>query len=463
MNTQKKQIRLSIAVMLFSCLMLASCAQKTETPKNEVHLKGQLIDMGSQSIAMRYSGASSVLGESRYILLKTDAQGYFDTIIALNEPTYFDIYRNTLYLTPGDNLEMKITPDNENAIFNGKGAEANNYLKHRLYSHAGSFLEGGQNITGGFFETKKNIDSLAAIRSNQLDTLSNVSADFKKLEQARIKVDIANSYLYYIGYAYYVKETKNIPAEDLEMDPFMQKVAPLVEPIINEITDPQYLDVSSVRDVLFYASTPEFQKFWKEKISFSDRFNELLAASKETGKIQQEVSPEIADSLVRFAKTLKNKDFAAEIELQVEKISRLFPGKPAVDFTMEDADGNIKRLSDFKGKFIYIDFWATWCGPCIKESPAFHKLSEKYSDSDILFLPVSTDNDKQEWLSFIKAKQEHIAQYHSTDNTALTENWAINGIPRFVIIDKDFKIVNTHAPRPSSKEIEPLLNSLINK
>lgn len=54
---------------------------------------------------------------------------------------------------------------------------------------------------------------------------------------------------------------------------------------------------------------------------------------------------------------------------------------------MTDVDGNEKKLSDFRGKLIYIDLWATWCGPCIQESPAFTALSEKYPD--IEFLQIS--------------------------------------------------------------------------
>ena len=64
-------------------------------------MKGQLLDMGSQTVRMRFDGAASVLGDSRAILLKTDASGHFDTTFVLKEPTYYTISRNTLYLTPG--------------------------------------------------------------------------------------------------------------------------------------------------------------------------------------------------------------------------------------------------------------------------------------------------------------------------------------------------------------------------
>lgn len=116
------------------CCCLGSCNSGTKQElANTVHLKGQLLDMGSQNVRMRFDGAASMLGDSRDILLKTDAAGYFDTTFVLKEPTYYTISRNTLYLTPGDDMTIKVTQTNTEAEFSGIGAEANNYMKFRLF------------------------------------------------------------------------------------------------------------------------------------------------------------------------------------------------------------------------------------------------------------------------------------------------------------------------------------------
>ena len=79
------------------CCCLGSCNSGTKQElANTVHLKGQLLDMGSQNVRMRFDGAASMLGDSRDILLKTDASGHFDTTFVLKEPTYYTISRNTL-------------------------------------------------------------------------------------------------------------------------------------------------------------------------------------------------------------------------------------------------------------------------------------------------------------------------------------------------------------------------------
>ena len=77
-------------------------------------------------------------------------------------------------------------------------------------------------------------------------------------------------------------------------------------------------------------------------------------------------------------------------------------------------------------------------------------------------LPVSTDTTTKPWLRYLDGHKKELTQYHSND-VALKESWAIMYIPRFILIDKDFNIVNAYAPRPSSEEIGTLIDSVLNK
>lgn len=128
MNSLKFSGLTAVAASFICCNMLAGTVDG-----NKVHLKGQLVDMGTTDVPMRFDGAASMLGESRNIMLKTDAKGNFDTVIELDKPAYFNISRNTVYLSPGDDLTVKITQNNGEAEFAGKGAEANIYMKGRLF------------------------------------------------------------------------------------------------------------------------------------------------------------------------------------------------------------------------------------------------------------------------------------------------------------------------------------------
>ena len=75
---------------------------------NTIHLKGQMADMGTQEVIMEYTGVTGDFGTSLNRIIKTDASGYFDTTFVLEQPTYFNISRNILYLSPGDDLEVYI-------------------------------------------------------------------------------------------------------------------------------------------------------------------------------------------------------------------------------------------------------------------------------------------------------------------------------------------------------------------
>lgn len=446
---------------LLIAFILFSCNKKQDKPENVVHLKGQIETTGNDEEQMTYDGASSSLGNSRDILLQLDAQGNFDTTFVLNEPAYFGIRRNTLYLSPGDDLTLKITSDNNEAEFSGIGAEVNTYMKGRLFPKGGSFLNGGHSITGDFMTTKTTIDSLAAIRQHQLDTLSNASDEFKRLEKARIKADIINSYVYYPFYTDYAKRKKIIDTIPDRME-LLKTMTPFVVPILIEINDPTLLDVSVVREVFSFSADSTLNEMFFGDIILPVRTKELLAGKEEINKLRKDITPETANEVTQFTKALENKDFAEEIDRKISQASKLFSGQPAIDFELADTHGNIKHLSDFKGKIIYVDLWATWCGPCIEESPYFESLAGEFNPEEVAFIPISTDRDKKTWLDYLSEKNRNLAQFHSTDR-ALQEGWNLRFIPRFLLIDKDFKIVNAHASPPSSDETKLAINQLLEK
>lgn len=417
--------------------------------------------MDNNEVSMDYNGASSYLGRSRSFIIKTDEHGFFDTTFVLNQPAYYTINRNTVYLTPGDDLTIKITPKNTEAEFYGIGAEANNYLKDRLFPKAGSYLESGKNINGDFIHTKEYIDSLSTIRFHQLDTLRNVSDNFKQLERARIKGDIINSYISFFSYVGSAKVTKKLDIElPLSIKEHFDMIQPYINPLIKDISDEQYLDVAVVRDVMAFSTNKQFGPILFDAVDIPQRTKELYEASNMSIKLQSNITPEIAEEINNYAKTLLNRDFAIEIEDKIEESSKLFPGKPAIDFEIEDVDGSIIKLSNYKGRVIYIDLWATWCGPCINESPYFESLAAEYSDKEIVFLPISTDSDKELWLNYLSKNEKVITQYFTSDPKLIKE-WNVRFIPRFILIDKDFKILNAYALRPSQDELKEVLNSLL--
>lgn len=457
MNFSSTFSLMAVAASFVCCNMLAGT-----TDGNKVHLKGQLVDMGTTDVPMRFDGAASLLGDSRNVMLKTDAEGRFDIVIELDKPAYFNISRNTLYLTPGDDLTVRITQENKEAEFSGKGAQANDYMKYRLFPHGGSFLEGGSNVRADFAATRITVDSLARIRQAELDALTGVSKEFKDLESARINADIVNSYLSYPSYARLTAGLKDRDQAMQRLDSFYNALTEDLKPRIKALAADKYLDVNVVRNVLSEVNAPYLSsmKAMMEGIAFSPRISALFRSSEYVNKLRQEVTNESLAEVKDYANNLAYKDFAVELNGMITKAGTLLKGQPAIDFEVTDTAGVVRHLSDFKGKVLYVDFWATWCGPCIQESPHFETLSKEYAGKDIVFLPISTDTNKKAWKRFITAHKKQLSQYNSVDKT-MHGGWSIYYIPRFVLIDKDFNIVNAYAPRPSDPEAKKVIDSLL--
>ena len=144
---------------------------------------------------------------------------------------------------------------------------------------------------------------------------------------------------------------------------------------------------------------------------------------------------------------------------RVRKIWRQYaaiqPGMPCPPIEQYNASGEVYGIDHFKGKVVYIDVWATWCGPCKKEIPHLKTLEEKYHGKNIEFVSVSTDQDIEKWKTFIATENMTGTQLHQSDDAerTISRHFVVNAIPRFILIDEAGKIVSADAPRPSSGDV----------
>lgn len=145
---------------------------------------------------------------------------------------------------------------------------------------------------------------------------------------------------------------------------------------------------------------------------------------------------------------------AAKLKEIENALANITPGNPGYNFAFPDATGKIVTLADFKGKLVYVDVWATWCGPCKAEIPSLVKLEESMHGKEIVFVSISTDKDKNKWLDFIKNSKG--VQIHDSENL-MCRMYNIAGIPRFLLFDKNGNVISTDAPRPSNPKIADYL------
>jgi thiol-disulfide isomerase/thioredoxin len=155
------------------------------------------------------------------------------------------------------------------------------------------------------------------------------------------------------------------------------------------------------------------------------------------------------------------------------KMKALFAkGTPSPTFSnYENHNGKTNSLSDFKGKYVYIDIWATWCGPCKAEIPALKALESKYHNRNIEFVSISVDDARRSgtmekaheaWKTMVSEKELTGVQLFTGNGweADFVQNYKVNGIPRFILIDPNGNIVDADAPRPSSKKLTELLENL---
>lgn len=138
----------------------------------------------------------------------------------------------------------------------------------------------------------------------------------------------------------------------------------------------------------------------------------------------------------------------------------------APDFTFPDVDGNMVSLRELRGKYVYIDVWATWCRPCKAEIPHLAELEQDYDGKNIHFVSLSVDRnrDKSAWVNYVKTHHLGGIQLIADDDfkSAFVMKFNINSIPRFILIDPQGRIISGDAKRPSDPELRTQLDELLN-
>lgn len=127
--------------------------------------------------------------------------------------------------------------------------------------------------------------------------------------------------------------------------------------------------------------------------------------------------------------------------------------------TFTDKDGKTHTIDEFRGKYIYIDMWASWCVPCCKEVPHLQALEKELDNPDVVFLSISIDQKTQPWLKKMEELSMHGNQWHDSKNV-LPSMLNVRGIPFFLIYDKEGRLYQYNAPRPSHPQLKALLEEL---
>jgi peroxiredoxin len=156
------------------------------------------------------------------------------------------------------------------------------------------------------------------------------------------------------------------------------------------------------------------------------------------------------DSLAqRFEKEKPGKIYTQKISRYLEKPRRFAPGKPAPDFSLPNPAGAFVSLSSFRGKWVLLDFWASWCKPCRAENPFLIRLNQQYKKRGLQILSVSLDGDRESWMKAMV--QDEMNWAHVSDlkgfRSPVADLYGVEAIPSTFLINPEGKIAGRNLDR----------------
>ncbi|WP_395045123.1 TlpA family protein disulfide reductase [Flavobacterium sp.] len=205
----------------------------------------------------------------------------------------------------------------------------------------------------------------------------------------------------------------------------------------------------------------EKQNFEKDKDAFY-----LVFDAKKKSDFEKLASGTYDENFkIQTKKSMTQEFLGMQMSYKDAQLTKGITGKASKSFDYENHSGGKTKLEDLKGKYVYIDVWATWCGPCRAEIPSLKKVEEKYHGKNIVFVSISVDEmkDHEKWVKFVKEKQLGGIQLYADKSwmSDFTKAFGINSIPRFILIDPQGNVVDANAKRPSDAQLQAQLDDLL--
>lgn len=386
-----------------------------------------------------------------------------------------------LFIEPNDSVYLKGDSNNWIPTLTYSGtplaAKQNEYLRQFYINYLDKNIEYGDMNKMRQLEPpafRQYTDSLRQAMTQQYDkfkTTSTPSAFFDVYAKGQIDYDYAIALLDYpMQHARMNgKQTLDIPNNYYE---FLNTIAvnnnyAIFTPIYHEFIG-KFVEEISAQQVINATKDYDYQNLYADRYDFSKKYlqgealNYALTKAMVEGTMRGAVEKVFA-KIDDFKKVNTRPEYAQVIDMLYQRYKNIAAGQVAPDFSFKDATGKEIKLSSLRGKVVYVDFWATWCGPCKQQFPAERALHKKFEHNpNVVFLTLSTDQQMQVWLNYLaKDPIPGMTCWVGEQYSQVANTYNIASIPRFLLIDKKGNIASSSARRPADARIEADINALL--
>jgi thiol-disulfide isomerase/thioredoxin len=432
------------------------------------------------------AGEQAILENLSPLVLQSDTASFDDAghltfNLKIKKPSYFSLgvgrTKMILYVRPGDSVVFSASTPNLMASvqFSGNAPIYNDYLI-RFNKISANFQGQLMRVFAQQEDVVTHaIDSVRALHADEIANLqkgnSNLDPYFLKIEKARVLYEWAILYKLYPNYYNYIHHSDDFKTSP-EYDTYLAEVnlndgelvdLPLyisfLETYMRDTYDTYFSD--SLKNQ--YSSFISFQLSEIEKQFENQDIKSIMVYNAVKQQINYDGVKDMDTYWAKFKTSCLNEDLVKDINAKLDEWKHLKRGEPAKDFTFVNTKGENVSLSDFKGKWVYIDIWATWCSPCMHEVPYLKSLEEELSVENIVFMSISVDKTQEPWLKTVEEKQMNGVQVWAGQNDIIKDFYKVSGIPRFMIIDPKGNIFSSSADRPSDGVGEKLKELLHNE
>ena len=383
-----------------------------------------------------------------------------DGMDALYANVYYGEKTKNIYLQKGDDLTISFDANDFDNTFAVKGGneKAIDYLNKIQ-------LTGLFNYIQPWSEFKATVDKKITSMKRLLKARKFAADDkFLKMEEGRITYFYANAFLMYpVSHTYLTQDTTLVLGKDY-YDTLRQYVKEDDDLADNDEYRNYMIETAHVFDEAGKNIRQLYPKVLAEmsyigENTKSDKVRESLIHFLAFTYVEGNGVENITDLQNLYYTYVTSPRLNEIFKKACAKWDKAAVGRPSPMFKGVDVNGKEMTLRDFRGKYIYIDMWATWCGPCQKELPFLKKLEEKFKGRNIVFVGLSIDQDKAKWAARVKSGALSGTQLHIGKGSKFQSDYRISGIPRFILLNPNGRIVNPDMTRPSSEDTEKILNS----